>query len=63
MQNPSQETYRLKTEKIDGIVADVEESNARYFKVIIDGPVEVRYQGHYSLLPALTQVSCVIMPL
>jgi len=39
------ETYRLKTEKIDGIVADVEESNARYFKVIIDGPAESPYEG------------------
>ena len=35
------ETMRLQAEKIDGIEAVVQEDNARYFKVIIDGPREV----------------------
>lgn len=33
-----QETMRLQTEQIDGIKAVVNESNARHFHVIIDGP-------------------------
>lgn len=32
---------RLQSEKIEGIEAVVQEDNARYFKVIIDGPKEV----------------------
>lgn len=39
------ETQRLQAEKIDGITAIVEETNARYFKVTIDGPKESPYEG------------------
>jgi len=39
------ETQRLQAERIDGIEAIVEENNARYFKVTIDGPKESPYEG------------------
>ena len=40
-----QETMRLQTEQIDGIKAVVNESNARHFHVIIDGPGGVSVPG------------------
>lgn len=39
------ETMRLQEDKIEGIDAQVEGDNARYFKVIIDGPKESPYEG------------------
>jgi ubiquitin-conjugating enzyme E2 N len=36
-----QETQRLMTEPVQGIKAIPDECNARYFKVVVDGPKEV----------------------
>lgn len=36
-----QETQRLKQEPVPGISADPDDSNARYFHVIVQGPSDV----------------------
>jgi len=36
-----QESARLQQEPVPGITAAPDENNARYFKVVIDGPSEV----------------------
>lgn len=38
-----QETQRLKAEPVPGIEATPDESNARYFHVIVVGPKDVRF--------------------
>lgn len=37
------ETQRLKAEPVPGIDATPDESNARYFHVVVDGPKDVCY--------------------
>jgi len=39
------ETQRLKAEPVPGIEAIPDESNARYFHVIVDGPKDSPYEG------------------
>jgi len=39
------ETQRLLTEPVPGIVAEPQEANARYFRVVINGPQESPYAG------------------
>ncbi|XP_020622924.1 ubiquitin-conjugating enzyme E2 N-like [Orbicella faveolata] len=39
------ETQRLVAEPVPGIKAEPHEENARYFKVIIDGPKDTAYDG------------------
>ncbi|CAF1427273.1 unnamed protein product [Adineta ricciae] len=39
------ESARLQQEPVPGIIAAPDENNARYFKVVIDGPSESPYEG------------------
>lgn len=39
------ETDKLKSDPIEGITAERDPENERYFKVVIDGPVDSPYQG------------------
>jgi len=40
-----QESARLQQEPVPGITAAPDDNNARYFKVVIDGPSESPYEG------------------
>ncbi|VUZ44906.1 unnamed protein product [Hymenolepis diminuta] len=39
------ETQRLQTEPIDGIEVEIDETNARFFHVIVNGPKDSPYEG------------------
>ena len=45
----AQESARLQQEPVPGIIAAPDENNARYFKVVIDGPSEVNSRLKSSL--------------
>lgn len=43
---PTQETQRLQAEPVQGIVAQPDEDNARYFHVTVNGPQDVSCLSH-----------------
>ncbi|VDN22378.1 unnamed protein product, partial [Dibothriocephalus latus] len=41
------ETQRLQKEPVEGITASPDSANARYFRVVVEGPKDSAYEGGY----------------